>query len=82
MRILDPFDTDVLRLNVKAMLQSAVETYNCAPGRAALTLDYRALSAGYGEHLFNEIARDIIGSDIANKAQVCKKSVTSDRIQQ
>ena len=24
-----------------------------------------ALAAGYGEHLFNEIARNIIGSDIA-----------------
>jgi len=28
-------------------------------------LDFRALAAGYGEHLFNEIARDIISADIA-----------------
>lgn len=61
----DHFDTDALRRNVEAMLQRAVEAYNSTPGKAALTLDYRALTAGYGEHLFNEIARDIIGSDIA-----------------
>jgi predicted nucleotide-binding protein len=28
-------------------------------------LKFSALHAGYGEHLFNEIARDIISSDIA-----------------
>lgn len=30
-----------------------------------MVLRHRALTAGYGEHLFNEIARDIISSDIA-----------------
>ena len=29
------------------------------------TLEHQELAAGYGEHLFNEIARDIIGADIA-----------------
>jgi hypothetical protein len=28
-------------------------------------LEFKSLAAGYGEHLFNKIARDIIGSDIA-----------------
>jgi len=59
------FDTSALRKNVETMLQRAVEAYNRMPGRSQLTLDFRSLSAGYGEHLFNEIARDIIGSDIA-----------------
>jgi hypothetical protein len=59
------FDTSLLRSNVETMLRQAVDMYNRLPGKAPLTLDYRTLSAGYGEHLFNEVARDIIGSDIA-----------------
>lgn len=59
------FNTDLLRSNVEAMLKEAVRVYNGTPGKAPLTLDHRVLNAGYGEHLFNEIARDIIGSDIA-----------------
>ena len=34
-------------------------------GSLPAKLDFRPLAAGYGEHLFNEIARDIIASDIA-----------------
>ena len=34
-------------------------------GALKTTLVYAPLAAGYGEHLFNEIARDIIASDIA-----------------
>jgi hypothetical protein len=30
-----------------------------------VSLDFRVLGAGYGGHLFNQIARDIISSDIA-----------------
>jgi len=59
------FDGTLLCGNVKSMLDHAVKTYNSKPDTAQLTLDFRALSAGYGEHLFNEIARDTIGSDIA-----------------
>jgi hypothetical protein len=59
------FDRASLRRNVEGMLDRAVETYNSTPDRAQLTLDFQALGAGYGEHLFNEIARGIIGSDIA-----------------
>ena len=33
--------------------------------RRDVQLDFRPLAAGYGGHLFNKIARDIIGSDIA-----------------
>ena len=59
------FDTEALRRNIEVMLQGAVNRYNTGPGRRPVALDFRALSAGYGEHLFNEIARDIIGADIA-----------------
>lgn len=59
------FNTADLRANVERMLQRAITIYNGAPGRSPLALDFRALTAGYGEHLFNEIARDIIGADIA-----------------
>jgi hypothetical protein len=59
------FETPTLRANVESMLRRAVDANNAVPGRPPVTLDYRTLSAGYGEHLFNEIARDIIGSDIA-----------------
>jgi hypothetical protein len=59
------FDGTTLRTNVEAMLTKAVARYNENAVRRDITLDFRALSAGYGEHLFNDIARDIIGSDIA-----------------
>jgi len=59
------FETVTLRQNIQAMLQRSVDKYNGARIKPPLSLDYRALSAGYGEHLFNEIARDIISSDIA-----------------
>jgi hypothetical protein len=59
------FDAEALRFNVKGMLGRCVDAYNGMPGKPPLSLDFRPLSAGYGEHLFNEIARDIIGSDIA-----------------
>ena len=61
----DCFDTNVLRNNVELMLQNAVTRYNQQRHGPPVTLDHRSLHAGYGEHLFNEIARDIIGADIA-----------------
>jgi hypothetical protein len=59
------FHTDTLRANIESMMRRAIEAYNASPGRSQLSLEFSALSAGYGEHLFNEIARDIIGCDIA-----------------
>jgi hypothetical protein len=50
-----------------AMFEAAVQRYNNERrhGSAQITLKFTVLAAGYGEHLFNQIARDIIGSDIA-----------------
>ncbi len=59
------YDTDLLKANVRSMFELAVDSYNKLPGSRPVTLDFRPLAAGYGEHLFNEIARDVIGADIA-----------------
>jgi hypothetical protein len=59
------FDSGVLRDNVASMLRSAIERYNQERHGPPVILKHCALNAGYGEHLFNEIARDIIGADIA-----------------
>ena len=47
------------------MFERAVEEYNTLPGAPPTTLNFCPLAAGYGEHLFNEIARDVISADIA-----------------
>lgn len=59
------YDTALLQSNIEASFQAAVSKYNAQPGALPTTLDFRPLAAGYGEHLFNEIARDIIAADIA-----------------
>lgn len=59
------YDTENLKINVKEMFQKAVEGYNKSPKAIAVELIFKPLEAGYGEHLFNEIARDIISADIA-----------------
>jgi len=53
-----------LEAEIRQMFHRAVQTYNDM-NTAKLKLNFRALAAGYGEHLFNEIARDIISADIA-----------------
>ena len=61
------YDAAGLKKNVMAMLDAAVQLYNNERrhGAAPITLKFKVLAAGYGEHLFNQIARDIIGADIA-----------------
>lgn len=59
------YDTELLKKNVKEMFQEAIEEYNKKPGIVKINLNFKTLSAGYGSHLFNEIARDIISSDVA-----------------
>ncbi len=59
------YDTPLLQANVEASFQRAVSEYNAQPGALPASLDFQALAAGYGEHLFNEIARNIIAADIA-----------------
>jgi len=61
----DHYDSERLRLNVEATVRKAVASYNQLPDALEVTLHFSPLAAGYGEHLFNEIARDVIGADIA-----------------
>lgn len=59
------YDSDKLIVNVRDMFERAVAEYNQLNDSYQIVLDFRSLSAGYGEHLFNEIARDIISADVA-----------------
>jgi hypothetical protein len=59
------YKTDELKNNIKEMFEQAVNRYNTENQGQAITVEFTPLHAGYGEHLFNAIARDIISSDIA-----------------
>jgi hypothetical protein len=61
----ETYSAEILIENIKRSFGTAVEEYNSKRGHIPVSLDFRTLKAGYGEHLFNEIARDIISSDIA-----------------
>lgn len=55
------YETEALKTNVSHTFAQAVERFNEANPRARISLDFKPLAAGYGEHLFNNIARNIIG---------------------
>ena len=59
------YDSDTLSRNVKAIFQNAIQQFNDQHQDSRIELHFDRLSAGLGEHLFNEIARNIIGADIA-----------------
>lgn len=59
------YDSALLDKNIEAMFLAVVDRYNEGGERGRISLQFTSLSAGLGEHLFNEIARDIIGADIA-----------------
>lgn len=59
------YTTDELEKNIKEMLEQAVSRYNSENSAQPVRLKFTSLHAGYGEHLFNAIARDIISSDVA-----------------
>ena len=61
----DLYDSSKLKENVEMTVRSAVEEYNSLKNAIPVTLNFRSLAAGYGEHLFNDICRDIISADIA-----------------
>lgn len=58
------YNSDSLAKNVESMFAAAL-TAATAGSRGIVSLDFRKLEGGYGGHLFNRIARDIISSDIA-----------------
>ncbi len=59
------YDTEKLKQNIKVQFEKAIDNYNEKSSLEKIVLNFKHLSAGYGEHLFNQIARDIISSDIA-----------------
>jgi hypothetical protein len=59
------FDSSELRRHVEGMFLKVINEYQKLPGSLPVQLDFQSLAAGYGEHLFNKIARDLIGADIA-----------------
>ncbi len=62
----DTYDPDRLAENIEKRFQLAVDAHNARlRGGQPTRLLFARLAAGYGEHLFNEIARSIIASDVA-----------------
>ena len=61
----DHYNSEELKTNTERMFEHAVNKYNQMSGSIPIGLDFHPLAAGYGGHLFNEIARDIISSDIS-----------------
>lgn len=59
------YDSSKLKQNIKTSFENAVTEYNKHQPGPQVSLKFKPLVAGYGEHLFNEIARDIISADIA-----------------
>ena len=59
------YDAKKRKLNVEAMVNAAVIMYGKMPNNVPIAAKFHLLEAGYGEHLFNKIARDIISADIA-----------------
>ncbi|MDP3105522.1 MAG: hypothetical protein Q8M95_13060 [Candidatus Methanoperedens sp.] len=59
------YDTEQLEEKISDHFQKTIEVYNAKHSESKVTLQFEKLTAGYGEHLFNSIARSIIGSDIA-----------------
>jgi hypothetical protein len=59
------YDAETLREILERDFAAAVEEFNRSGGHEPVRLYLRLLSAGYGEHLFNEIAREVISADIA-----------------
>ena len=59
------FEPEALIGAVQTRFEDAVQTYNSSHSLGEVALVFERLAAGYGEHLFNTIARSIIGSDVA-----------------
>jgi hypothetical protein len=59
------YSSQELITNLRQQFANAVNACNELPRSIPIELDFSTLAAGYGEHLFNEICRDIISADIA-----------------
>ena len=59
------YDSKKLKENIEKMFKEGIVEHNRQQKAIKSDLDFKVLAAGYGEHLFNEIARDIMSADIA-----------------
>jgi hypothetical protein len=59
------YDLAILSSNLQSNLERAINEFNKKSNVTKVALHFQQLTAGYGEHLFNEIAREIISADIA-----------------
>jgi hypothetical protein len=59
------YNSELLTSNINKQFENAMNQWNDSPKNKKFKLDFVKLGAGYGEHLFNQIARDIISADIA-----------------
>jgi hypothetical protein len=59
------YSSQELISNIGKTLAKAIEEYNTQNPRSSVSLEFTTLGAGLGEHLFNNIARTIMGSDIS-----------------
>ncbi len=59
------YNSENLKLNLQNQFQTAIDKINAKQMTKGVSLNFKSLAAGYGEHLFNQIVRDIISADIA-----------------
>lgn len=59
------YSAEAIRESLKRDFKKALEAASTKSSYPSVDLDFRVLKGGYGGHLFNQIARDIIGADIA-----------------
>jgi len=59
------YDSDKMKSNLKLHFEKAIDAHNTKKESFKFELNFKPLAAGYGEHLFNQIAREIISADIA-----------------
>lgn len=59
------YHTETLSQNIQIIFEKTIQQYNEKHQENRIALHFETLAAGFGEHLFNEIVRNIIGADIA-----------------
>lgn len=61
----DTYISAELITNLQKKFEQAIARFNANNPEQPISLDFKVLGAGYGEHLFNDIARNIMSSDIS-----------------
>ena len=59
------YNMENVKNNIRSEFERAIDRYNEKLDKSKVELEFSVLKGGYGEHLFNHIAREIISADIA-----------------